>query len=100
MSEFNRTIHEPSRLRIMAALMSLQLQERMEFVALRQMLELTDGNLGAHLLKLEEAGYIAVEKTFIARKPRTFVKLTAKGRHDFESYVATLKGIIEGGGVP
>jgi DNA-binding MarR family transcriptional regulator len=95
-NELDRTIHEPSRLRIMAALMALRPSEKMGFVTLREMLELTDGNLGAHLLKLEEAGYVAVEKAFVARKPQTSAKLTPKGRQAFESYVAALKGILEG----
>ncbi len=54
----------------------------------------TDGNLGAHVSTLEEAGYIDVEKDFIGKKPRTRVKLSRKGRRAFEDYVAYLRDII------
>jgi DNA-binding MarR family transcriptional regulator len=58
-------------------------------------LNLTDGNLGAHLLTLEEKGYIAVEKTFVARRPKTFVAATAAGRKAFAAHVAILRDILK-----
>jgi DNA-binding MarR family transcriptional regulator len=61
---------------------------------LRKLLNLTDGNLGAHLAKLEEAGYVKIEKTFVDRKPRTFVIVTGKGRDAFEEHISALKKII------
>ena len=96
MSRLDNIIHQPARLRIMATLMALDCEDQAEFTYLRQLLNLTDGNLGAHLRKLEDAGYIAVEKAFVARKPRTFLSATTKGRGAFEDHVAALKAIVEG----
>jgi DNA-binding PadR family transcriptional regulator len=58
-------------------------------------LEVTDGNLGAHLRKLEEASYIAVNKTFVERKPRTYISATAEGRRVFQEHVAALESILK-----
>ena len=88
-------IHQPVRLQIMAALGNLGSHEQVDFTFLRINLGLTDGNLGAHLLTLEQAGYIAVEKTFVARKPKTFIAPTAAGRRAFESHVAALTAILK-----
>jgi len=94
MAEFNETIHQPVRLRIMAALVTLEPSDDVDFAYLRDLLEVTDGNLGAHLRKLEEAGYIAVSKTFVERKPRTFVSATPEGRRVFKEHVAALESIL------
>ena len=96
MDEIDNIIHQPVRLRIMSSLVALDPGEQVDFVHLRKILELTDGNLGAHLAKLENAGYVKVEKTFIARKPRTFIKAIGKGRDAFNEYTSTLKQIIKG----
>ncbi len=96
MSEIDKIIHQPVRLRIMASLVTLDPHEQVDFTYLRDLLEVTDGNLGAHLRKLEEASYINVEKTFVARKPRTFVSATAKGRSAFHDHVQALEGILWG----
>ncbi len=96
MSVLNEIIHQPVRMRIMAALVALDENGQMEFTHLRDVLSLTDGNLGAHLRKLEEAGYVALEKTFVARKPRTFITATKKGREAFEDHVKALEQIISG----
>ncbi len=95
MPELNEIIHQPVRLRIMAALVSLEPGNEVDFSYLRDLLEVTDGNLGAHLRKLEEAGYIAVNKTFIDRKPRTFVGVTDTGRRVFQEHVAALEAILK-----
>lgn len=97
MSGIDKIIHQPVRLRIMASLVTLGPKEQVDFTYLRDLLKVTDGNLGAHLLKLEEAGYIDVEKAFVARKPRTFISATAKGHGAFQEHVAAL-GAITGGG--
>lgn len=94
MPDLDPIIHQPVRLQIMAALSHLGSREQVDFTFLKAKLELTDGNLGAHLLTLEEAGYIAVEKTFVARKPKTFVAATAAGRRAFDGHVAALKSIL------
>lgn len=88
-------IHQPVRLKIMAALKPLPPSEKIEFVRLRAIVDATEGNLGAHIGTLEEAGYIAVEKDFDGKKPRTRVSLTKPGRKAFEAYVAYLRDIIE-----
>ena len=96
MSHLDNIIHQPVRLRIMSSLAALDPGEQVDFVHLRKILDLTDGNLGAHLTKLENAGYVKVEKTFIARKPRTFINATGKGRDAFDEHTAALKQIIGG----
>lgn len=95
MAELNETIHQPVRLRIMAALVTLSDSDEVDFTYLRDLLEVTDGNLGAHLRKLEEAGYIAVNKTFVDRKPRTYVSVTAAGRKVFKEHVTALESILK-----
>ena len=94
MAELNETIHQPVRLRIMASLVTLGPNEEVDFTYLRDLLGVTDGNLGAHLRKLEEAGYIAVNKTFVERKPRTYVAATAEGRKVFAEHVVALESIL------
>lgn len=97
MPELDDLIHQPVRLRIMAALTSLEPREQVDFSYLKEKLALTDGNLGAHLRALEEAGYILVEKTFIERRPKTFVTASAAGRRAFTNHVAALQTILNRG---
>ena len=97
MAELNETIHQPVRLRAMAALVALEPGNEVDFTYLREMLGVTDGNLGAHLRKLEEAGCIAVNKTFVERRPRTYVSATPEGRRIFGEHVAALQAILKGG---
>lgn len=78
----------------MAALAALNERESAEFTFLRDLLDLTDGNLGAHLRRLEEEGYVSIEKTFVERKPRTYVSLTDKGRRAFRAHVGALRQIL------
>jgi len=94
MAQLDNIIHQPVRLQIMSSLVALDPGEQVDFVYLRKILNLTDGNLGAHLAKLENAGYIKIEKTFIARKPRTFINATGKGRDAFEEHITALEAII------
>jgi DNA-binding MarR family transcriptional regulator len=95
MAQLDNIIHQPVRLQIMSSLVSLDQNEQVNFTYLRKLLKLTDGNLGAHLTKLEQAGYIKIDKTFVARKPQTFIRATGKGRDAFDSHVAALKEIVE-----
>ncbi|HEX2099243.1 MAG TPA: transcriptional regulator [Candidatus Synoicihabitans sp.] len=95
MNELNELIHQPVRLRIMAALSALGPREQVDFMFLKENLGLTDGNLGAHLRALEEAGYVASEKTFVARRPKTFLAATALGRKAFTAHVAALTAILK-----
>ena len=94
-AELNEIIHQPVRLRIMAALVTLEPANEGDFTYLRELLDVTDGNLGAHLRKLEDAGYIAVTKTFVERKPRTYVAVTAEGRKVFQEHVSALQAILK-----
>jgi DNA-binding MarR family transcriptional regulator len=89
-------IHQQVRLRIMATLSALRDGERMEFTRLKAILKATDGNLGAHLATLENAGYIAVEKDFVVKKPRTSIGMTRAGRKAFANHVAYLRDILDG----
>jgi DNA-binding MarR family transcriptional regulator len=95
MAELNELIHQPVRLRIMAALVTLEEGNEVDFTHLRDLLDVTDGNLGAHLRKLEEAGYIEVNKSFIERRPHTFASATATGRKVFQEHVAALEAILK-----
>ena len=95
MAELNEIIHQPVRLRIMAALVALEPGSEVDFTYLRELLDVTDGNLGAHLRKLEEAGYIAITKAFVDRKPRTYVAVTATGRDVFRAHVSALEEILK-----
>ncbi len=95
MPKLNETIHQPVRLRIMAALVTLGPDEEVDFTYLRNLLEVTDGNLGAHLRKLEESGYITVNKLFVERKPRTFLSASAEGRKVFNEHVEALESILK-----
>ena len=75
--KFDDLILSKTRLGIISALIG---GDKLEFTYLRNALELSDGNLSVQISKLEEAGYIKVEKVFVGRKPKTFCKITTKGR--------------------
>ena len=94
MDQPDPTIHQPVRLKIMAALKPLPVSDAIEFVRLKAIVGATEGNLGAHIATLEEAGYVAVAKDFVGKRPRTRIALTAKGRLAFDAYVAYLQEII------
>jgi len=96
MAELDTIIHQPVRLQIMSSLVTLGPDEQVEFTHLRTWLKVTDGNLGAHLTKLEGAGYVRIEKTFVDRKPRTFISATGRGRDAFSNHVAALRNILKG----
>jgi DNA-binding MarR family transcriptional regulator len=95
MDQPNAIIHQPVRLKIMAALRGLPDGDAIEFVRLKTLVGATEGNLGAHITTLEEAGYVKVEKDFVGKKPRTRVSLTTDGRRAFEDYIADLRAIID-----
>ena len=94
MEQPDSIIHQPVRLKIMAALKALPQPEQIEFVRLKKLVGVTDGNLGAHIQTLEQAGYIAVEKDFADNRPRTRMRMSKQGRRAFEDYVAYLRDII------
>ena len=88
----DRLIHERLRLGIVSALAA---NERMSFNDLKRLLDTTDGNLSVHARKLEEAQYIACDKSFDGRVPRTEYRLTAAGRRAFEKYLTHMEAIIK-----
>jgi len=91
----DETIHQPVRLRIMAALTALRASdEGLDFARLKSLTGATDGNLGAHIDHLARAGYVEVNKAFVARRPRTTVKASPSGRAAFVRHVAFLREII------
>jgi DNA-binding MarR family transcriptional regulator len=89
--EIDRVIHEPARLLIMA---HLYVVEAADFLYLMNQTGLTFGNLSSHMSKLEEAGYIEVEKTFVDKRPNTRLRLTEKGRRSFEEYRRNMRGLL------
>lgn len=97
MTILNEIIHQPVRLRIMAILAPLQPTVQVTFTYLKNILGLTDGNLGAHLHKLEDAGYVVITKTFVLNKPQTYVASTEDGRNAFEEHTKALREILESG---
>ena len=90
-------IHQSMRLRIAASLNALAHREQLEFNKLKAALGATDGNMATHLTTLEKAGYIAVQKDFVGKKPRTRVSLTRIGRNAFDGHVAYLRELLDGG---
>jgi len=79
----DRVIHEPARLAIMARLYVL---EEADWLFLHRQTGLSFGNLTSHLTRLEAAGYVIIEKTFLDRKPHTLVRMTDEGRIAFDRY--------------
>ena len=89
--ELNPVVHGRLRLALLSLLSGV---EDAEFTWLRAKTECTDGNLGAQLLKLEEAGYVAVKKKFVLRKPQTRYRITGAGRQALAEYVQALKQLL------
>jgi DNA-binding MarR family transcriptional regulator len=89
--QMDDVIHSRIRLAIMALLAGVQ---RAEFIFLRDQIKATDGNLGTHLKKLEDAGYVSAHKHFADRKPMTDYALTRKGRQAFDQYLQRLEGLL------
>jgi DNA-binding HxlR family transcriptional regulator len=90
--ELDRLIHERLRLGIVSA---LAVNERLTFNDLKRLLQTTDGNLSVHARKLEDAEYLACEKSFEGRVPRTEYRLTAAGRRALEKYLVHMEAIIK-----
>ncbi len=96
--EPDEIIHQTMRLKIMSALGSSG-DSPLAFVRLKEIVKTTDGNLGAHISTLEKAGYVAVEKDFHGKKPRTRVSVTKEGRRAFARHVAYLRDVLESANV-
>lgn len=102
MSEFDyrqldEIIHSRPRLAVMAVLATL---ERADFTFLRKQISASDGSLSMHLRKLEEAGYITVDKQFVRRKPVTSYALTPLGHEALARYVDRMESLLAHLGAP
>jgi DNA-binding transcriptional ArsR family regulator len=96
-TELDRVIHEPARLLIVALLAGVK---KADFLWLLRESRLTKGNLSSHLARLEEAGYVEIEKTFRGRIPLTLVRLTKAGLAAFERYRKHMNGLLARSGRP
>ncbi len=93
LTDIDRVIHEPARLAIATI---LSLVESADFLYLQRETGLTKGNLSFHLAKLEEAGYVSIEKTYRGRVPLTLVRLTPAGAAALKEYRAQLREFLSG----
>lgn len=89
--ELDSVIHERVRLGIVSA---LAVNNVLTFNDLKNLLDITDGNLSVHARKLEDAGYVKCSKSFVGRQPRTEFSLTAAGRRALEGYLAQMESVI------
>lgn len=90
--EIDRTIHAPTRLKILAF---LAIVDRADFTFLLHQTKLSKGNLSANLRKLEEAGYVNIQKEFVDRTPRTLIRLTDEGRAAIQVYKDNMKMVLK-----
>lgn len=88
-------IHAQPRLRIVVALATLGEGDRVAFPRLQELVGMTPGNLSTHLRKLEDAGYVTVEKAFRRRTPVTWLAVTPAGRRALEEYVTSLRSMLD-----
>jgi len=91
-SDLDKIVHSPTRLKIMLVLMSV---EEADFTFISNAAELTRGNLSANLSKLEDAGYVKIEKKFIERVPKTIISITPSGEKALEEYSNLLGPILD-----
>jgi DNA-binding HxlR family transcriptional regulator len=90
-SKLNKQFENRVRLGIMSVLM---VNESIDFISLRDLLDVTDGNLASHLTALEKNGLIAVHKQFVGRKPNTTYSITKLGRNDFTDHLENLSKLL------
>ncbi len=93
-ADLDLLLHERGRLAIVSVLAAV---ERLSFTELRDQVDMTDGNLSIHLQKLEEKGYVAIDKRFVGRRPQTTCRLTRPGRTAFTRYLDHLEAIVRQG---
>lgn len=92
LSLYDKVLENRVRLQIMSILVA---NEHYDFNSLKELLDVTDGNLASNLKSLEKEGYITVEKTFVDRKPNTKYRKTEKGQKSFENHLAALENLIK-----
>jgi len=88
----DRTVYEPARLAILAILSTVEIAD---FKFLQTSLELTQGNLSAHIAKLEAAGFIDVEKAFVGKRPSTRLRITREGEKAFDDHTTMMKRLLK-----
>jgi DNA-binding HxlR family transcriptional regulator len=91
LANINKAFENRVRLGIMSV---LSIQRSMDFTGLKELLDVTDGNLASHLRALEEGGYVSMEKSFINRKPNTTYTITEEGMESFRSHLKALEELI------
>jgi DNA-binding transcriptional ArsR family regulator len=96
MASSDDLIHQPLRLRVMAALYAERDGEPLEFSRLKSITQATDGNLGSHLTTLEKAGYVIMVKDLVGKRPRTRAKATTLGLRSFRRHIEFLREIVDG----
>lgn len=93
MAGIDRILHEPARMQVAALLFVV---ESADFTFVMNQTGLTWGNLSAHLSKLEEAGYVEIEKGYRGKRPNTSLRMTEQGRAAFKGYVQKMRTLFEG----
>ena len=91
-TNIDRVIHSPARLKILAFLAAV---DSVDFTFLLNQIGLTRGNLSSHLNTLEESGYISIQKEFVEKIPRTFIRLTIEGRDAIQNYREKMRTIVD-----
>ena len=89
-------IHQSTRLKLMSVLNAMPDGQGLDFKRLKAIAQATDGNLGAHLATLEKAGYVAILKDFVGKRPRTQAVISRAGRRAYEQHLQYLRDILEG----
>lgn len=92
LADLDRVIHSPARLMVMTY---LYVVDEVDYVYLTHLTGLTWGNLATHISKLEEAGYVEVEKTFVDKKPYSVIRLTKEGRTAFQEYKSKMQQVLD-----
>ena len=92
LADIDQLIHNPTRLMLLSY---LYVVERADYVFLKNMSELSWGNLATHLNKLEESGYVEIEKSFKGKKPHSAVLLTPQGREAFRAYKKRMQQVLD-----
>lgn len=93
LDRFNKSFESKARLGIMSVLV---VNDWVEYSTLKDVLQLTDGNLASHIAALEKSGYIEVKKQFIGRKPQTTYRATRQGKKAFTDHLDALEQFLKG----
>lgn len=92
LSDIDKLVHEPARLMILSYLSVIN---SADFTFLMKQTELTRGNLSSHISKLEDAGYVKVNKEFVDKIPRTLIRITTKGKKALNTYRDKMQHVID-----